>query len=132
MIKYAILLLMLFTACSSPVKKTDHWPIDFDELVVLHCKSIELKNARFSLADSIRFVQDSIRINESVEGQDLSPFREKLLQFQKEKEILTKESYALSDSIESKMKRVIRELNVEEKRIFNDSLIARTKAMNCN
>ena len=132
MIKYAILLLMLFAACSSPVEKTDHWPIDFDELVVLHCKSIKLKNARFSLADSIRFVQDSIRINGSLNEHDLSAFKDKLIQFEKEREILTQESYALSDSIESKMKRVIRELNVEEKRIFNDSLIARTKAMNCN
>ena len=128
MLKYSIPFLLLLAACSNNNGKDEaQWPIDMDELVSLHCKSIELKNARFLLADSIRFVQDSIRLNESNTNRDLTAFINKLEQFEAQKEILSKESYALSDSIEAKMDVVIRTLNVDEKRVFNDSLIARTK-----
>jgi len=129
--KYFIPLFLLLAACSNNAEQKEQWPVDMDEIVTLHCKSIELKNARFSLADSIRFVQDSIRINEAQNDRDLTPFLNKLDHFEAQKEMLTKESYDLSDSIEAKMEKIIRTLSLDEKRVFNDSLIARTKAMGC-
>ncbi len=128
--KFLLFLLIVFAACQSSKDQKVQWPVDLDELSTLHCQSIKLKNERFSLADSIRFLQDSILVNEKL-GNDISGFKDHLKELEIKKDVLAAQSYALSDSIESKIKLVIRDLNQDEKRIFNDSLNALTLAKGC-
>jgi hypothetical protein len=125
--KYVLVLLIIAASCNTSTKQKPDWPIDFDELVELHCLSVEYKNARFALADSIRFLQDSIIASESMNGED-SLLIAHLDQLEIRKEVLSEKSYALSDTIEARMNVIIRELSPEEKRVFNDSLISQTKA----
>ncbi len=128
--KYFLFFLIFLASCATNSDQKNEWPVDLDELSTLHCQSIALKNERFQLADSIRFIQDSIIVN-TKSGNDISYYQDHLIELEKRKKILTANSYALSDTIESKMKIVIRDLNPDEKRIFNDSLNARTKAKGC-
>lgn len=125
--KYVLVLLIIAASCNTSTKQKPDWPIDFDELVELHCLSVEYKNARFALADSIRFLQDSIIASQSMNGED-SLLIAHLDQLEIRKEVLSEKSYALSDTIEARMNVIIRELSPEEKRVFNDSLISQTKA----
>jgi len=125
--KYLLLLFIIAASCNTNTKEKPEWPIDFEELVELHCLSIEYKNARFALADSIRFLEDSILVAEKTNGAD-SLLLTHLESLEIRKELLSEKSYALSDTIEARMKVIIRELSPEEKRVFNDSLISQTKA----
>lgn len=124
-------LVILFVACqseSASTSKTNQWPVNLDALVVLHCKSIELKDARFALANEIRFAEDTLQTAVDSVKERLSKRLEEALV---RKETLAKESHNLADSIRVKMDRVMKELNPEEKRIFNDSLVARSKRAGC-
>jgi hypothetical protein len=124
-------LLLLFAACQSESANTasqNQWPVNLDELVVLHCRSIELKDARFELANEIRFAEDSLlRADTLVKVELTKTLEEALIR----KKSLAEESHNLADTIRVKMDRVMKELNPDEKRIFNDSLIAKSKRAGC-
>jgi hypothetical protein len=124
--KYLFLLSILIVSCNTD-NSAEKWPVDLDELVELHCLSIEYKNQRFALASSIRYLEDSIIVAEKNNGAD-SLLLARLDELETKKEVLSEKSYALSDTIEVKIKDLIRELSPEEKRVFNDTLNARTKA----
>lgn len=124
--KYLILFSVFIISCNTSSTKKEKWPIDLDELSDLYCLSVEYKNARFALADSIRFLEDSIIHAEENNAPD-SALITLLNQLESRKKSLSEKSYALSDTIEARMKVIIRELSPEEKRIFNDSLSARSK-----
>lgn len=124
--KYLLVLFVIVASCNSTSEQKQEWPIDLDELTDLYCLSVEYKNARFALADSIRFLEDSIIHAEENNAPD-SALITLLNQLESRKKALSEKSYALSDTIEARMKVIIRELSREEKRIFNDSLSARSK-----
>lgn len=124
-------IVLLFGACQSETANTanqNQWPVNLDELVVLHCRSIELKDARFELANEIRFAEDTLIVADTLMKERLTKRLEEALV---RKESLAQESHNLADTIRVKMERVIKELSPDEKRVFNDSVVARTKRAGC-
>jgi len=114
-------------ACES-TKQNDkkEWPVDFQALVDLNCKAIELRKARFATADSLRLQMDSLQAT-----MDSASFAKYQSDFEDRKLDLLKESNTLADTIRSRMKRVMSEVSPEEKRVFNDSLQAELKRAGC-
>ncbi len=107
-------------SCSNPaIEKNQKWPIDFDAIINLNCRAIQLRKARFAVADSIRLKMDSVQAT-----MDSSAFVDYQMRFESRKEALLNESNILADTIRLRMKRVMTELTPDQKRAFNDSIQA--------
>ena len=118
---------IILTGCQSANQKDKkEWPVDFQALVDLNCKAIELRKARFATADSLRLKMDSLRAS-----MDSLSFGKYQSDFENRKQVLLYETNILADSIRSKMKLVMSEVSPEEKRVFNDSLQAEIKRAGC-
>lgn len=120
-------LMVLAASCNNTAKNPkESWPIDFDVLINLNCKAIQLRKARFATADSIRLKMDSIQAS-----MDSLVFAEYQAEFERRKTALLNESNSLADTIRLRMKRVMSELNPEQKRVFNDSIQAELRRKGC-
>lgn len=116
---------ILMVSCTNTADEHS-WPVDFNALVELNCKAIELRKARFATADSLRMEMDSIKA--SMSETDFKKFQN---DFEMRKKALLTESNNLADTIRVRMKGVMTELGPDKKRIFNDSLQASLKRRGC-
>ncbi|NEN24714.1 hypothetical protein G3O08_14500 [Cryomorpha ignava] len=126
-LKIFLLAGILVASCTNdPVEEQDSWPVDFDALVALNCRAIELRKARFATADSLRLDMDSIKAS-----MNQSDFEKYQNDFETRKNALLSESNALADTIRLRMKGVMSDLGPDRKRVFNDSLQATLKREGC-
>jgi len=79
----------------------------------MQCRARQLKKQRFSLADALRDNPDFVNNPDSL------------------KDVMAQKSRLLADSIRSKLEILTSEMELNEKRIFNDSLEARIANMKC-
>ena len=119
----------LGTSCGSP--NDTAWTHNLHKLSTLNCQAIQLREARFSLADSIRIYQDSLLTNGISMVQRKEIWESTLLKMNQRKDLLADSSRNLSDTIRIELQKLTREMTVEEKRVFNDSLQARTDKLDC-
>lgn len=120
-------LLAISASCGNPAKdEIQQWPVDFDAIIKLNCRAIELRKARFATADSIRLKMDSVQAT-----MDSTAFENYQARFENRKEALLIESNILADTIRLRMKRVMTDLNPEQKRAFNDSIQAEMNRRGC-
>lgn len=126
-LKVFLFVALLATGCTSEsIENQDSWPVDFNALVDLNCRAIELRKARFATADSLRLEMDSIKASMSA-----SDFKKYQNDFEMRKNELLSESNILADTIRLRMKNVMSDLNPDRKRVFNDSLQAALKRKGC-
>lgn len=102
-----------------------------DRITELHCRAIQLRNARFTLADSMRFYQDSLLEIAGADDTKAQYWKSSLTVMEKRKTRLAETSRNLSDTIRAELIKLTGEMSVDEKRIFNDSLQAKTEELNC-
>lgn len=119
----------LIFSCSDQLD--DSWKENMDEITRLNCRATKLRKARFALADSIRFYQDSLREYGHSDAQNAHFWETSLATMDKRKKWLAETSRNLSDSIHAELLTLTLEMSVEEKRIFNDSLQAKTEDLDC-
>lgn len=126
-VKIILIAALIATACTNePVENQDPWPVDFNALVELNCRAIELRKARFATADSLRLEMDSIKTSMSE-----SDFKKYQNDFEMRKNVLLAESNNLADTIRLRMKGIMSDLDPNQKRIFNDSLQATLERKGC-
>ncbi len=120
-------MVILAASCiNKPAEKQEPWPVDFDTMVAFNCKAIELRKARFAMADALRLEMDSIKV-----AMGDSAFKQYQNDFEMRKNALLSESNVLADTIRLRMKRVMSDLGPDQKRVFNDSLQAALKREGC-
>jgi len=100
-------------SCESELEKNIYAQESFSEFINLHCQARRLKNQRFELADSIR--------KEPKENTD----------WQTSKAKLAEQSRVLADSIRQRLNLYTRDMSLEAKRAFNDSVQSRISNMGC-
>lgn len=117
---FSVAILCLIFSCSDPVGDSDlekgidlYSSTEFSELAEMHCRARYLKEMRFSLAEEMR----------------KNPISEK--NYDSLKTDMADRSRALSDSIREHLTDLTTSLDLEGKRIFNDSLEARIRRMGC-
>ena len=109
----------------------DAWEDDLETISQLNCQAIQLREARFALADSMRAYQDSL-VDFAENSPDRARFWKASLEYMDErKEYLATTSRDLSDTIRVELLRLTQDLPPEEKRIFKDSIQVRTERLNC-
>lgn len=119
--------MVVAASCGNPAKEENQgWPIDFDAIINLNCRAIQLRKARFATADSIRLKMDSVQAT-----MDSIDFENYQAEFENRKATLLSESNILADTIRLRMKRVMTDLNPEQKRAFNDSIQAELRRKGC-
>ncbi len=122
-----IAILALAASCGEHSKENkEGWPIDFEAMIDLNCRAIQLRKARFAIADSIRLKMDSVQA--SMDSLDFEKYK---TDFESRKVELLNESNILADTIRLRMKRVMTDLNPEQKRAFNDSIQAELHRKGC-
>ncbi|HKK39996.1 MAG TPA: hypothetical protein VJ949_11305 [Cryomorphaceae bacterium] len=99
--------------CSNPIETNVYSQDSFTEFVDMQCRARHLKKQRFSLADALREDPDFVTNPDSL------------------KNVLAQKSRLLADSIRLKLELLTSDMELEEKRVFNDSLEARIAEMNC-
>ena len=127
----SILILLSATLACGESDEPD-WKNDLDTISQLNCNAIQLREARFSLADSMRAYQDSLLDHSETMPQHKDFWESQLAVMEERKEYLANTSRNLSDSIRVELLRLTKDLSVEEKRVFNDSIQSRVDAMNCD
>lgn len=118
-----LILLCATIACGEPDEHD--WKNDLDKISQLNCNAIQLREARFSLADSMRSYQDSLLDYSETMPQRRDFWESHLAVMEERKEYLANTSRNLADSIRVELQRLTGHQTVEEKRVFNDSLQAR-------
>ncbi|MFN2429291.1 MAG: hypothetical protein ABR574_04705 [Cryomorphaceae bacterium] len=88
---------------------------EFDELVAMHCRARALKDMRFELADELR----QHTSNQNLQSSDSL------------KKARAKQSRALGDSIGELIQQLTKNMSLEEKRAFSDSVDQRIVRVNC-
>lgn len=119
----------LGASCGSPHEAD--WTQNLHKISTLNCQAMQLREARFSLADSIRIYQDSLLTNGASMVQRKEIWESTLMLMNQRKDLLADSSRNLSDTIRVELQKLTREMTVEEKRVFNDSLQARTDKLDC-
>ncbi len=106
------------------------WPVNFEELITLHCRAIELRETRFEIADSLRFLNDSL--SNRVDTSFSMEMADQLKELYRRQEVVSQEGYALADTIRDRMTLVMKELNPDQKRDFNDSVAVAVHRRGCD
>ncbi|HLT95020.1 MAG TPA: hypothetical protein VKZ56_10690 [Membranihabitans sp.] len=122
-------LVAILVGCNALENNT--WKDDMEIISHLNCQAIQLREARFALADSMRAYQDSL-----VDFAESTPDRARMWKstlqtMEHRKEYLANTSRNLSDTIRVELMRLTKNLSPEEKRVFKDSIQARTERLNC-
>lgn len=136
--KIAILILVLagtFTLynCSDNDKKSKNQFAYLDELSHMECEAIKLREERFALADSVRFLELEL-LEKGVNLDPRDPDRPNIPEIEKfdlRKENLVDVSRNLADTIRMYISKATKDLSLEQKRVFNDSLQLRVSRLNC-
>ena len=92
-----ILAVFFFICCHQPDLLTGKAELMAD----LECKAITLREQRFTLANQIRFTQDTLL--KPVSTQDSSRLEQKLFYLNSQKELLTNHSLLLADTIHNQL-----------------------------
>lgn len=134
MLNPVILMTLLVTtglvfSCGSP--NDSSWATDLDTISELNCQAMQLREARFSLADSMRPYQDSLINYGASLPHRKEHWESSLAVMNQRKDLLADSSRNLSDTIRVELQKLTKDLTVEEKRVFNDSLRARTDKLDC-
>lgn len=119
---------IFFTSCSHEPK----WKKEIDIVAKLYCQAKQLREARFELADSIRFIQDSLLNQKSIPAETVQRWDTNLRLMEERKAILTSTSRNLSDTIRVVLYNLTNNMSLDEKRIFNDSVIIHSERINCS
>lgn len=120
---------MYFISCTS---HHPEWQKEINGIATLYCQAKQLKEARFELADSMRFIHDSLAHHESLADQATQQW-ETDLKFMEERKInLAETSRDLSDTIRNILYSLTNDMSLEEKRIFNDSLAIHSEKIDCS
>ena len=122
------IVVVFFTSCS-----TDHpeWRKEINGVAELYCQAKQLKESRFDLADSMRFIQDSLLHQKSSTDETTLRWGTSLELMEERKLKLAETSRDLSDSIRIILYGLTNDMSLDEKRIFNDSLTIHSKRINC-
>src|SRR5690606_22364106 len=126
-IRSLLLILGIGILLSCADHANDSWKNDMDRITELHCRAIQLRNARFTLADSMRFYQDSLLEIAGADDTKAQYWKSSLTVMEKRKTRLAETSRNLSDTIRAELIKLTGEMSVDEKRIFSDSLQARSE-----
>lgn len=126
-----ILPFVFFFLISCNSDKRHDSKVDIDDLAHLHCEASQLKDARFKLADSIRFLQDSTSHHLEASNGNVAEWKLELERMEEKKLILANESRNLGDSIRQVIFQLTNHMSLDEKRTFNDNLKARTERLDC-
>ena len=123
-LELVIVILIFLISCKYTREETS-WQENLHKITMLNCQATEFRKARFALADSMRFYQDSL-LDFGAENSEKTDFwKARLAVMEVRKKTLTDNSRNLADSIRVELQRLTGHLTVEEKRVFNDSLQAR-------
>lgn len=123
----AIVILICLVSCKN-TPEGNSWQDDLQKITELNCQATEYRKARFALADSMRFYQDSLLDWEEQNSEKAAFWKDRLAEMEVRKRTLTDNSRNLADSIRVELQRLTGHLTVDEKRVFNDSLQVRTEA----
>lgn len=98
----------------------------------LHCEAVELRKARFELADEMRFIQDTIMLPETSDSLKMK-LQAKLDKLEPYKDSVVTRSLDLAKVIKFKLDSLIEnELEFgEERKAFDERLTARLKERGC-
>lgn len=98
----------------------------------LHCEAVELRKARFELADEMRFIQDTIMLAETSDSLKIK-LQAKLDALEPYKDSVVTRSLDLAKIIKFKLDSLIEnELELgEERKAFDERLTARLKERGC-
>lgn len=122
---FVLLVSLIFVGVSCDSPTTERGDDDlyqtarFLNLVDMHCRSVDYKNRRFALADSIRDLQGPMSGKKAAALEEGTARRLDSL-----KKTLAAESRLLADSIRIALRNLTEGMDAEDKRIFNDSLDA--------
>ena len=126
-----IIISVAIISCSC---KSEHQQMNASVAAIakLECSAISLRNQRFSLADKIRFGQDSL-MSLTKAGRDTASLNKHLSALDSEKQVLHLKSVVLADSIKATMEKVMALYigNKEEERLFNHLLDSTLKSGSC-
>ncbi len=87
------MLLLTFNSCGI---HNDNLTQSINQLADLECRAINLREQRFSLANKLRFAEDSLRLKNTSTGLEVN---QNMVALQLQKDSLLKNSIALADSI---------------------------------
>ncbi len=87
------MLLLTFNSCGL---HNDNLTQSINQLANLECRAINLREKRFSLANKLRFAEDSLRLKNTSTGLEVN---QNMVALQLQKDSLLKNSIALADSI---------------------------------
>ncbi len=95
------------------------------------CRAMALREQRFTLANQIRFTQDTML--KAPPGTDTMPYSEKLRFYNSEKERLTNESRLLADTIRQQLDSLQKTIinNPQEQKQFDQLLETNLQQRNC-
>jgi hypothetical protein len=107
------ILLLGLVNCEVSDKKSIYSQPVFEEFIDLNCEARKLKDERFTLAERLRKDEKYVSNPDSL------------------KNALASQSRELAERIRLKLDDLTGEMNLEQKRVFNDSLEARIARMGC-
>ena len=116
----AIGILLFCYSCSSEQK--DAGSNNLHHISKLTCEATFLRKARFALADSIRYYQDSILHSGNASTHKVREWESRLKIMLDRKSRLTAESRDLADTIRVEVLSLTEDMSTEEKRKFNERL----------
>lgn len=119
---------MSFTSCSP---HQPEWQKEINGVSKLFCQAKQLKEARFELADSMRFIQDSLSHQNTLIAKNAHQWEANLKLMEERKLKLAETSRDLSDTIRHVLYNLTNDMSLDEKRIFNDSLTIHSERTNC-
>lgn len=122
-------IVIFITSCST---REPEWIKQIDGVAKLYCQAKQLREARFDLADSIRFIQDSLLHQKSRSPETIHRWESNLKLMEERKIQLTSTSRNLSDTIRVVLYNLTNNMSLDEKRIFNDSIIIHSERINCS
>ncbi|GAA5221621.1 hypothetical protein [Membranihabitans marinus] len=123
---YPLVMILLILACQSE-KKPEF--LLLDKIADLHCQAKNLKDLRFSLADSMRYYQDSLRLHPDQKEKQLK-WQEIIEQQLIRKDDLANASRDLADSIRQYLNISTANMSPADKRVFNEALKEKSQ-QNC-
>ncbi|TNF24369.1 MAG: hypothetical protein EP314_07930 [Bacteroidetes bacterium] len=98
----------------------------------LHCEAVQLRKARFELADRMRFIQDTLMLHTTSDSLKLS-LQEQLDELEPYKDSIVTRSLDLAKVIKFKLDSLI-EQELEqgtERKTFDEKLTAKLKELGC-
>ena len=124
------LLLVIIFSCNKPASDKKE---KLEQLADRTCRAIGIRQQRFTLANQIRFTQDTLSATKSKADSDR--LQKRLAIYFKEKDVLLKESLALADTIRLQLDSVMPYSNKTAQNHFTaslDSLLAKKGCLKDN